>query len=93
MVKIELIINDYKKISEFENIVFKYGKKLYSPSADLDSQRSDTTNTYYDVIYFSMEIVSKDKINDLIGELDKIDSDYSLKNCDSGELIKSTTFY
>ncbi len=90
--KFHLIIFDTEKIEDFNKIVFEYADSIAQSSSHSLFAASivNATVTSQDLTYFYLsgedETKVDDKLQELIGELDKLNSYYSITDDENGEV-------
>ena len=93
-----IAIMDTEKIDEFDEIISKYTnaiKKSYS-HIFFDTQPVSSEDITHDITFFRLEGESEsvldEKINKIIEELNELDSDYTLRDEESGKMIVAIDF-
>lgn len=88
-----IAIMDCKKITEVNEILAKFAKITQETSSHIlfDVQPINSDEITHDLTFFQIEtddeFVLNKKLNDMISNLDELDTDYILRNDDTGELI------
>ena len=93
-----IAIMDTEKINEFDEIISKYTnaiKKSYS-HIFFDTQPVSSEDITHDITFFRLEGESEslldEKINKIIEEVNELDSDYTLRDEESGKMIVAIDF-
>lgn len=85
-------------ISKFEGIISKYTNSIKKSHSHIifDTQPVNPEDIAYDLIFFQLESENEslfdEKLNEIIEELNKLDSDYTLRDEDNGKMIVALDF-
>lgn len=96
--KFSVIIMDTEKISEFNQIILKHADAIRQSSSNVlfKTYPIDMGDTVQDLTFFNIvsetEKGLKEKLNDLIEELNELNSDYCLINEDTREFLEYVNF-
>lgn len=89
--KLSIVIMNHSKIHDVNQIIIKYSK-LASPSSShilFDVEPINLNDVAEDLTFFRIDAEDEksldDKINELIEELNQVDTDYSIRNMETGD--------
>lgn len=91
--KFSIVVMDTEKISDVNNIILKYAHTVAKSSSHILFNATPVfhEDIVHDLTFFHLQVENEqdlDKtINELINEINKITTDYSLRNEDNGKMI------
>lgn len=92
--KFSIAIMDTEKISEINKIIMRYSDKLTQTSSHIlfNTQPINLIDIVQDLTYFHLSAETEDeideKLNELIEKLNELNTDYSLRNEDTGKMLE-----